>query len=51
MHWRQEYDIAIGNILGSNIFNILLVLGLPALITPIPINKDILYRDYAVMLD
>ena len=32
---RKEDDIAIGNIIGSNIFNVLVVLGLPALIHPI----------------
>lgn len=34
---KGENDIAIGNVLGSNIFNILLILGVSALINPIPI--------------
>lgn len=31
---KGENDIAVGNIIGANIFNIVIVLGLPALITP-----------------
>ena len=34
---KQKVDLAIGNVVGSNIFNIFLVLGLSAVITPIPI--------------
>lgn len=34
---KQKVDIAIGNIIGSNIFNILLVVGLSALVSPEPI--------------
>jgi len=46
---RDEHELSIGNILGSNIFNILLVLGLPSVIHPIPIEKIVLYRDYTAM--
>lgn len=35
--WKGETDIAIGNIVGSNIFNLLLVTGLTASLRPIPI--------------
>ena len=41
--------IAIGNVLGSNIANILLILGVAALITPILIPLSRLWRDLAVM--
>jgi len=34
---KQNVDLAIGNVVGSNIFNIFLVLGLSAVITPIPV--------------
>jgi cation:H+ antiporter len=34
--WKGNADIAVGNILGSNIFNILLILGVTALIRPVP---------------
>ena len=38
-------DIAIGNVVGSNIFNTLLILGLTALILPIPITRGNLRKD------
>jgi len=42
-------SLALGNVVGSNIANILLVLGVPALIAAIPIERD-LTRDYAIMI-
>ena len=48
--WRRHVDMAIGNILGSNIFNILFVLGAAALITPIEIPRAFLALDLPVML-
>jgi len=47
---RNEHDIAVGNIVGSNIFNLLAVLGLPGLIRPGPIDPIVLARDYPVMV-
>lgn len=38
-------DISIGNVVGSNIFNILLILGITALIRPIPITRENKRRD------
>jgi len=46
---RNEHDIAIGNVLGSNMFNLLAVLGLPGLIHPAPIEAVVMTRDYPVM--
>ena len=44
---RNEKDLAIGNLLGSNIFNILAVLGITSLITPIPVQDEALFSfDY-----
>lgn len=43
-------DIAIGNIVGSNIFNILGVLGVSALIAPISVKRGQLNRDTSVMI-
>lgn len=37
---KKNNDIAVGNIIGSNIFNIFLILGASALITPIPFNTQ-----------
>lgn len=47
---KGENDIAVGNIIGANIFNIVIVLGLPALITPGEIDPLAYSRDYSVML-
>ena len=47
---KGEHDIAIGNVIGSNIFNLLAVLGLPGLISPIRIDSMVLSRDYPVMV-
>lgn len=48
--FRGQRDIAIGNVIGSNIFNILAILGLTALITPIPVEPRFLATDVPVML-
>ena len=46
---KGESDIAIGNIVGSNIFNILFVLGIAGIILPIPFNPAFLF-DGAIAL-
>ncbi|MEN1727034.1 MAG: calcium/sodium antiporter [Pseudomonadota bacterium] len=46
---KKEDDLAIGNILGSNMFNLLGVLGIAALISPMTIEPSLLYRDTVVM--
>lgn len=43
--YRRETDIALGNLIGSNIFNILMVLGLTAAITPTPVTHEMLTFD------
>lgn len=43
-------DIAVGNIVGSNIANVLLVMGLPALITAIHANQNGLSRNVVILL-
>ncbi|WP_106375064.1 calcium/sodium antiporter [Vreelandella songnenensis] len=47
---NQQPDIAIGNVVGSNIGNILLILGLCALICPLTVQPQALKRDGMVML-
>lgn len=47
---KGETIIAVGNIIGANIFNIVIVPGLPALITPGEVNPMAFTRDYSVML-
>ncbi len=46
---RDADGLALGNVVGSNIANILLVIGLPALIAPMLIGREYL-RDYLMML-
>lgn len=38
--WRGNSDIAVGNVVGSNIFNIFLILGLSAAVRPLPFAPD-----------
>jgi cation:H+ antiporter len=43
-------DIAIGNVVGSNIFNVLFILGLSAVITPLVVNQQLLKIDVPIMI-
>ncbi len=47
---RGHADLAIGNVVGSNILNILAVLAIPALLAPQAIAHVVLWRDYGVMM-
>jgi cation:H+ antiporter len=47
---KNEADIAVGNVLGSNMFNMLAVIGIPGLIQPTQYEEVVLYRDLPVML-
>jgi cation:H+ antiporter len=47
---RNEADMALGNILGSNLFNLLLVLGLPGLLAAPQLEPELLSRDLPMML-
>ncbi len=48
---KGEHEIAIGNIIGSNMFNLLGVLGIPAIISPMnQLSETVLSRDYPVMI-
>jgi cation:H+ antiporter len=47
---KGEPDIALGNVLGSNLFNTLAVVGLAGVIHPLSFEKEIIYRDVSVML-
>jgi cation:H+ antiporter len=46
---KNEPDIAIGNVIGSNMFNLLGVLGLPGLLRPAPVQPEVLSRDVPIM--
>jgi len=46
---RGEHDLALGNVLGSNLFNTLAVVGLSGVIHPIRVESQIFTRDMMVM--
>ncbi len=46
---KGEHELAIGNVIGSNIFNLLAVLGIPGLISDVSIDASILRFDFAIM--
>lgn len=43
-------DIAIGNVVGSNIFNVLFILGISALITPLVVNVQLIRQEVPIMI-
>ncbi len=43
-------EIALSNVVGSNIFNLLCVLGVCAVICPVPVNRGILRRDFPIAI-
>lgn len=47
---KGHHDIAIGNVVGSNIFNLLAVMPIPGLVASTAIEQEVLYRDYGAML-
>ncbi|MBN2647400.1 MAG: calcium/sodium antiporter [Thiotrichales bacterium] len=47
---KNEADLVIGNIVGSNVFNILAVLAVPAILAPSVLDTQVLYIDFPVML-
>jgi cation:H+ antiporter len=46
---KGHHDIAIGNVIGSNIFNLLAVMAIPGLVAPFDISLNVLVRDFGVM--
>jgi cation:H+ antiporter len=47
---RRQADVAIGNVIGSNMFNLLAIIGVAALIAPMPVDPAFLHFDLWVML-
>lgn len=47
---RNEHDIAVGNVIGSNMFNVLGVLGIAASITTERFSKWVMFRDFPAMI-
>jgi cation:H+ antiporter len=47
---KDEHELAIGNVVGSNMWNLLAVLGIPGLLAPGTIPPEVINRDMPVML-
>ncbi|MRU15848.1 calcium/sodium antiporter [Roseovarius sp. A21] len=47
---RKQADVALGNVIGSNMFNLLAIIGITALVGPIPVEAEFLQFDLWVML-
>ena len=47
---RGEDDIAVGNVIGSNMFNLLGVLALPGIIAPGAVDRSVIVRDFPIMV-
>jgi cation:H+ antiporter len=45
-----QADLALGNVVGSNIFNVLFILGLSALITPLVVSRQLIRLDVPIMI-
>ncbi len=46
---KNEHDIAFGNVIGSNLFNTLAVVGIAGAISPMAVEQDVLLRDWSLM--
>ena len=47
---QAQPEIALGNVVGSNIFNVLFILGISALITPLAVSRGLVRRDVPIMI-
>jgi cation:H+ antiporter len=47
--YKGEHDLALGNLIGSNMFNTLTVVGIAGAITPITAESIVFERDWSVM--
>lgn len=47
---RRQADVALGNVIGSNMFNLLAIIGITALVGEVPVNAEFLKFDLWVML-
>ncbi|MBI1283975.1 MAG: calcium/sodium antiporter [Thiobacillus sp.] len=48
--WSGRVDIALGNVVGSNIFNILFILGMSALITPLVVHRQLVRQEVPLLV-
>jgi cation:H+ antiporter len=47
---KGERDIAVGNVVGSNILNVLFILGISALIVPLVVNVQLIRQEVPIMI-
>ena len=47
---QGQTDIAVGNVVGSNVFNVLFILGLSALIVPLVVNVQLIRQEVPIMI-
>ncbi len=45
-----ETEVGIGNVIGSNIFNVLFILGISAIVAPLVVSQDLIRRDVPIMI-
>lgn len=48
--WRGEADIAVGTIIGSNVFNIAAILGITATVSPLPVSPEVLRLEFPAVV-
>jgi len=48
--WRGHSDVALGNVIGSNIFNVFAILGITSVVIPLPVDPQFIAIDIWVML-
>ncbi|MEO1798567.1 MAG: calcium/sodium antiporter [Pseudomonadota bacterium] len=48
--YRRQADVALGNVIGSNLFNLLAIMGVTALVAPIAVADQFLRLDFWIML-
>jgi cation:H+ antiporter len=48
--YRGEADLAVGNVVGSNIFNVLFILGLSAIVAPLVVARQLVRLDVPIMI-
>jgi cation:H+ antiporter len=48
--WSGQTDIAVGNVVGSNIFNVLFILGLSALVAPLVVSEQLVRKEVPIMI-
>jgi len=47
---RREADVALGNVIGSNMFNLLAIMGVTSFFGPLPVAQEFLHLDFWIML-